>query len=303
MADDGRAYAFSFNGIGAADTASRIFEKLGEQATKYIYHNGKFDIRVLERVLGRKLRVDEDSMLLHHVLYQAASSHGLKVLAMRYLGAHDWEDDIKKYLKKGEGYETIPPEILAEYNYWDVYYTYNLWLFLTQQMIDENTEKAYRMELRASEFLLRVEQRGIPIDMEALDDLERDAEHRADLAMENMREIVGNDNFNPNSPKQVKETYAAAYGIDLPGTSVDVIRPLTEHYNSSVSEFSQELLDFRENNKIARTYARGWRKLTRNGRVHPTFLIHGTSTGRLSSSSPNAQNIPRSKRVRRMVGV
>jgi DNA polymerase I-like protein with 3'-5' exonuclease and polymerase domains len=60
--------------------------------------------------------------------------------------------------------------------------------------------------------------------------------------------------------------------------------------------------------KIKSTYAEGWKKQARDDgtgqyRVRPTFLVHGTSTGRLSSTGPNAQNMPREKKVRKIVAL
>lgn len=274
---------------------------------KLIYHNGKFDVRVLNRILGTRVRVDHDTMLMHHVLNQAAGMHGLKQLCQVYFGAPEWEAEAKKYTKQGGHYENIPFNLLANYNGLDVYWTYQLYLYLKPQIDgDDNAQRAYELELAAAEFLLRVEERGIPFDHEAADKLEEEgaAEMEKQLAIMRMLTHVHNPDFNPASPKQVKEALAFM-GEEVSGTSVEILEALqaTLDKEDVASMFIDSLLKYRKAAKINSTYVKGWRNKARNGLVHPTYLVHGTSTGRLSSTSPNAQNVPRDKKVRSIVGI
>lgn len=271
--------------------------------TKAIYHNGKFDIRVLNRVLGIELTNWFDTMLAHHVLNQAAGDHKLKHLAQLYLGAAEWEVDIQKYTKGGGYYENIPRTILAQYNGHDVYWTYKLWEYLAPQIeADEEAEKAFLLEMSAAEFLLDVETYGIPFDSKYAEEygeqLVRDQnKHRMVLQV-----YAANNKFNPGSPVQVKKFFET-HGIFLTSTDEKTMNAMAELYkdNDLISCFIRELLAFRKASKMYSTYVKGWSDAERNGRVHPTFLVHGTSTGRLSSTGPNAQNVPRDKSVRRLV--
>lgn len=275
---------------------------------KSIYHNGKFDTRVLNR-LGQDFNVqapvDEDTMLMHHVLYQAAGMHGLKQLCKAYFNAPDWEAEGKKYTKGGGHFENIPFDKLALYNGLDVYWTYVLYQHLRPMIdADENAIRAYDLELQASEFLLRVEQRGIPFDTGAAESLQTECEDDMGYELYAMRTLTENEKFNPNSPKQVKEALAE-FGYEVTGTSVQVLEELKAELNEHdpAYMFIDSLLIYRKNAKIVSTYVKGWMGKERNGLVHPTFLVHGTSTGRLSSTSPNAQNMPRNKKVRAIVGI
>lgn len=274
--------------------------------TKGIYHNGKFEQRVLNRILGIKLCVWADTMLMHHTLNQAAGDHKLKHLARLYLGAPDWEAGISKYLKGGGHYELIPRDKLVEYNGWDVYWTYKLWeLFAPQIEADENAQTAYFFEQQIAEFLLKVEARGIPFDKQyagqLADMLDKDAERELDT----MCTITGNDKFNPGSWQQVKRYLKDAWDIDTPSTDEKHITAIRDSVmeGSAVHSFCVSLLSYRKATKMRGTYAVGWAKHERKGRVHPTFLVHGTSTGRLSSTGPNAQNMVREKRIRRLVSL
>lgn len=279
---------------------------MGEFLDKFekpIYHNGKFDIRVLNRVCGVNLHNFFDTMLAHHVLNQAAGTHGLKELARLYFGADDWEVGLGKYLKGGGHYERIPYRELAIYNGWDVYWTYRLYELLDPQIdADENAQKAFMLEMAAAEFLLKVEARGIPFDNAYAEALSGKLNAQAEVAREAMRDMLDNEKFNPGSWQQVKR---ALEGMGVYTTSTDE-KHIAEikagaSINSAVYKFCTYLLSYRKAAKMKGTYADGWARVSRKGLVHPTFLVHGTSTGRLSSSNPNAQNVPRDKKIRKMV--
>lgn len=275
--------------------------------TKAIYHNGKFDTRVLNRVLGVRLCVWFDTMLAHHVLNHAAGDHKLKHLAQRYLGAPEWEKDLGKYTKGGGYYELIPRNKLVEYNGWDVYWTFQLWkLFAPQIESDDNNQMAFMFEMQAAEMLLKVEEYGIPFDSQAARELADLQEQIMDNTRHKLRGLTDNDTFNPNSPKQVK-VELEKLGVYVPSTSADEIDTIKKAAEQAgiqrVVDFCDYLIAYRKASKIKGTYADGWAKHARYGRVHPTFLVHGTSTGRLSSTGPNAQNVPRNKEVRKIVSL
>lgn len=277
-----------------------------EKFTKGIYHNGKFEQRVLNRILGIKLNVWADTMLMHHTLNQAAGDHKLKHLARLYLGASDWEAGIGKFLKSGGHYELIPRDNLVDYNGWDVYWTYKLWeLFAPQIEADDNAQMAYFFEQQVADFLLKVEQRGIPFDSKYALDL---SDELADAAYEHKCELIeltGNHKFNPGSWQQVKKALWELYEVETKSTDEKHINAIRAEAieGSNLQKFCDSLLSYRKAVKMKGTYADGWAKHERDGRVHPTFLVHGTSTGRLSSTGPNAQNVPREKRIRRLVAV
>ena len=271
---------------------------------KAIYHNGKFDTRVLNRVLGVKLCVWFDTMLAHHVLNIAAGDHKLKTLARRYLGAPEWEADLSKYTKGGGHYELIPTDLLVQYNGWDVYWTYKLWQFLSPQIeSDVSNQTAFEFEMQAAAFLLDVEAYGIPFDNEYAAEYAEELEILRDSNKNQMRYILGNVDYNPNSPVQVKNAFHEL-GMEISGTDAKkVLIPYREE--NQLTQLQNSFMDlhlkFKELDKRRGTYAVGWANASRKGRVHPTFLVHGTSTGRLSSTSPNAQNVPRDKTVRKIV--
>ena len=294
---------------GTVGLPQNVLDMFASQLPKFekaIYHNGKFDTRVLNRVLGVKLCVWFDTMLAHHVLNHAAAMHGLKELCQRYLGAPDWEGDIKKYTKGGGHYERIPWKNLVEYNGWDVYWTYQLYLLLAPQIeINDDNQVAFLFEMQVADFLLDVEANGIPFNHEAALELADIQTAIMDERKRHLANITGNGEFNPGSPQQVKKAIYENTGIMVGSTNEETIEELVKNWggNPWVQDFGKSLIEYRKASKIKGTYALGWFKQARNGRVHPTFLVHGTSTGRLSSTKPNAQNMPREKKIRKIVSV
>lgn len=283
--------------------------RMGEFLNKFecaIYHNGKFDIRVLNRVCGVRLHNWFDTMLAHHVLNQAAGLHALKALCKLYFGAEDWESGLNKYLTKGGHYENVPWGTLSKYNAYDVYWTYRLYEMLDPLIdADENATKAFELEMSAAEFLLKVEGRGIPFDAEYADQLSLKLAGVALAHKRVLESIADDDKFNPNSHVQVKKVLAEKFSIVVPSTDAKHMEDLLadESLPTLARTFCEELMGFRKASKMRSVYSNGWKRVARNGKVHPTFLVHGTSTGRLSSKDPNAQNVPRDKTIRKIVAI
>jgi DNA polymerase I - 3''-5'' exonuclease and polymerase domains len=292
--------------IGMGET---ITDEMREQlrSVKYpIFHNGKFDMRVIEKQTGVKMSMYFDTMLAHHVLNQGAGLHKLKDLARQYLGAPEWEADLSKYTKGGGHYELIPTQLLTEYNAWDVYWTYELWKFLEPLILaDEHHMMAFNLEMAASDLLLEVEQFGFKVDVPYLKQLATDMQNDVTSYLQMLRAITLNPNFNPNSWQQVQK-FLDSQGYTVASTDEEHLLALSSKLRKVISpqdtvtvSFIENLLKYRGIRKALSTYVEGVLDKERNGRVHTTFLIHGTTTGRLSSSRPNIQNIPRDKTYRK----
>lgn len=267
-----------------------------------IWHNGKFDIRVLEANTGVRLCIYFDTMLAHHVLNQGAGDHKLKNLARRYLGAPEWEKDLSKYTVGGAYYENIPMDLLVEYNAWDVYWTYELWKFLEPQILaDENISNAYLLEVSASDMLMEVERYGFAVDRTYLNNLEVTLTLEKDAVLMQLRAILLDASFNPGSWQQVQKALTKLSGIYYTASTDEKSLAALRKSNSYAPAhiFIDKLLEYRKVSKSLSTYVIGVQnRVTPKDRIHTTFLIHGTSTGRLSSSGPNIQNIPRDKKFR-----
>lgn len=309
------------------DNIRRLIAFLTKKNRKLVAHNMKFDFRSLSAQLGVNIYGHMDTQLLHHALNPGAGEHGLKPLAAKYLGAPDWDSATGKYAKGSYkampteyyyneelytqyvekfgsvkvGFEAIPREILYEYNAWDVYWTWHLMEYLIE-FSDERVQRVAKHEYRMGNFFQDIENYGVAVDVEHLDALAVQFGAERDQHMEKLAELVSPE-FNPNSPKQVKEVFASA-GIELKSTAEGVLDDLKEtELHPKVAEFIDTLLDVRGTTKMIGTYNEGIRKRMHNRRVYPSYLVHGTNTGRMSSRDPNIQNIPRDKALRKLFTV
>lgn len=303
---------------------------LTKKDRKLIAHNMKFDFRTLTAQLKKKIYGHLDTMLLHHAMYPAAREHGLKALCRKYLGAPDWDAATKKYVKGyykdvgkmpeeyfypsdiwykyfdklgkvAVGFEAIPREVLYEYNAYDVYYNWHLYEYLIN-LADERVTRVALHEYRMGNLFQDIESWGIEVDLDHLDGLAESFEEEKAEYMAKLAELI-DPGFNPNSPKQVMEVFESV-DIHLKSTDEKTLLALKDNgVHPKVEEFIDTLLDVRGVNKMLGTYTSGIKTRMHGTRVFPTYKVHGTSTGRLSSSDPNIQNIPRDKRLRNLFTV
>jgi DNA polymerase I-like protein with 3'-5' exonuclease and polymerase domains len=283
---------------------------------KCIFHNAKFDMGFLTYEMGFKFPDFEDTMLLHYCLEEAVGTHGLKPLALRFTDLGDYEKELDDYKKafcrknkillKDFNYGMFPTEILAPYACKDGDGTNQLYSKF-KPIVDNSKyfNSLYSNILKpATEALMFLEDNGGPIDRDKLKDLEEDytidieeclveIEMNPDVAT---FERINNKTFNPNSTQQlqklffdiiklkpIKRTATGAWSVDK-----EVLAEL-DH------PLAQAILDLREKTKMKSTYISSIRVgIDKDGRLRSGFNIHGTTSGRLSSSGVlNYQNIPR----------
>ena len=301
---DGCAY-----GTRGGDQLTRILTKPGR---KLVAHNMKFDFPILDEQLcismhGKgPLYGHFDTMLMHHSINHGAKEHDLKNLCHKYLGAPDWESGVKEYVKKSKDYSSIPPDLLHLYNAGDVYWTWWLLKYLEKIALSEpdRLPKVALHEFKMSRFFQDVEKNGVGVDVPYLTTLREELNAREEPVLARLRNAAKDDDFNPGSWQQVKRHFSRAYGINLASTDEKHLNAVVadeDNPDSEVTLFVNDLLEYREIGKMRGTYVDGILKRRRDNIVYPTFWVHGTSTGRLSSKDPNIQNIPRDKAIRRLV--
>lgn len=177
------------------------------------------------------------------------------------------------------------PESIAHYGF-------KAWPVLIAQL-DKQSEVYDRIEAPLIQVLVNMEERGIRIDTSYFKTLSRD--FAAEIkGIEKRVHALAKRKFNINSPKQLSTILFEELGMKPTrkgkthySTSVDVLQELSRNH-----DLPKEVLCFREYAKIKSTYIDPLINLARDERIHTTFNQTGTSTGRLSSSDPNIQNIP-----------
>jgi len=294
------------------------------QNVRIIAHNGKFDLAGLYPTLGN-LQLWFDTMLASYCLDERPGNHGLKVLAVEKLGAPQYDLEIQQYVPKKGNYANIPRGLLYKYNAYDVACTWELYELFKPQLETTYTPQEWPYDwlapkslrdvhdfmVAASNQLMYLELNGITIDKVHQNELRGIFSGRLEKIEAELDEIVSADvepaqlkAFNPRSPKQVKE-YLESQGIRTDTTNEDTLTGILERSSPTptVARFIRTLLIHRRQQKLYSTYVDGIRKRIYRGRVYTTYLLHGTTSGRLASRNPNLQNIVRDKDIRRQFSV
>jgi uracil-DNA glycosylase family 4 len=282
--------------------------------------NGKYDIGVLRAWLGyedfRGPKLAGDTMLASYTINEYGGVHGLEYMGMEWLGTPDWKHEIAPYVKGPDGkgpidYANIPPEILHKYNAFDVHVTRLLDGFFSEQIDQLGISRPYQFMLRASNMLTFVEPRGMGFDIAYSEALSAKYQAEAGEIAARLPMVANPESpqkklrephpLNPNSPDQVKQWYAD-HGVIMETTAAEVLESLLPRHEvpEDVKQVTEDILAIRAITKMDGTFVGGMRaRVTEAGTVHPSFLIHGTTSGRLSARNPNSQNIPRAKEIKK----
>lgn len=279
---------------------ARRLERFYGSRFNWVWHNGKFDTSFLRAkgIPREECRVDDDTLLLSYTLDETGGRHSLEQCIMDHLGLPAYKDMLSEYVgsgKKKKAYADVPRPILYEYMASDVVFTGLLFLKLLPQVMDKkhpHLKKAYKkLLIPASNALATIELNGMPIDQATLLLSEKELESKAEPVLTQIQKLAGDLDFNPNSPQQVLTVLNEKYKLKVQSTSEDTLKKYKDH------NFIKALLEYRGIQKMLGTYIRAFKKF--GSRVHTSYLLHGTVTGRLSSTGPNMQNIPKEAIVRR----
>lgn len=257
-----------------------------ESADKIIMHNAKFDLQKLF-IAGFDITTFadkvEDTQAIAHLIDEHQST-GLKYLARTVLGKETDEDEVlkayrrKAKLKKDDGYEPIPHEILAPYAIKDAEFTLELYKTLMPRLPVE-MYPLYNTEMELTLALLYIEAAGMRVDRKYVSDKRKEYGDRIYKLKHRIGELAGPE-FNPQSPKQVIDALAAR-GCVVSSTSKDALAEVED-------ELAGLIVELREANKIKATYFDALHDEAKDGILHPNFRQHGTRTGRMSSGSAEA---------------
>jgi DNA polymerase-1 len=260
--------------------------------------NLKFDWLLFAQ-RGIEIEPQDDTMLMSYVLDAGRSEHGLDVLARRYFG-HE-TIDLHALTGGGKGrlsFDCLAIDKAAEYAAEDSDVTLRLWSLLKPRLVAEHMSTVYEtLERPLVEVLARMERRGISVDRQTLSRLSGDFAQRALGIEDEIRKLAGEE-INPGSPKQISEILFGK--LKLPGgtktktgqwsTGARTLEDLAEQGH----ELPQKILDWRQVSKLRSTYTDALPDYINphTNRVHTSYALAATTTGRLSSSEPNLQNIP-----------
>ena len=271
---------------------------LSDSSLLKIGHNIKYDIAVLKRY---KIEVAsfEDTMLMSYINDAGNHRHGMDELAK----VHFNRDTIKFKDVVGSGksqitFDYVEIEKATEYAAEDAEITFKLYLLLKKKLSDGKNISAYSyLEKSLVPSILEMEINGIKLNTEYLKSLSSEFEKKINILEKEIFKLCGVE-FNIGSPKQLGDVLFNQLKLTPPkktktgefSTGIEVLEDLAFEGN----KVAEDLITWRQLSKLKNTYTEALQnhinKTTK--RIHTSYAMASTNTGRLSSSDPNLQNIP-----------
>ncbi|EEZ32156.1 DNA polymerase I [Brucella sp. 83/13] len=263
-----------------------------------IAQNMKYDWLVMRRHGINAVSFD-DTMLISYVLDAGTGSHGMNPLSERWLGHTPIAyKDVAGSGKSAVTFDMVDIDRATAYAAEDADVTLRLWQVLKPRLAAEGLMSVYeRLERPLVDVLARMEERGIAVDRQVLSRLSGDLAQAAAAYEDEIYALAG-EKFTIGSPKQLGDILFGKMG--LPGasktktgqwsTSAQVLEDLAAEGHP----LPRKIVDWRQLTKLKSTYTDALPGFInpQTKRVHTSYAMASTSTGRLSSSDPNLQNIP-----------
>ena len=301
-----------------------FFNKLKD--IKWIFHNAKYDIRVLRHTLGIYLEPYWDTQL-GACCIDENESHRLKDLHLKYCDSTDTESLTFDKLFGGITFDLVPIKVAYLYAAGDAIKTYELYQYqkglLNRRVLSGPYNVFHNIEMPLITVVADMEDRGVCLDSEVCEYLhekyhkiKEERQQQANEAIAMYKEQIDNYKMkNPNhklsdpislsSPTQLAILFYDILRLTSPdkksprGTGEEILKHFAKGREKNICE---AILGIRNVDKLLNTYIDKMPQIALDdGRVHASYNQYGAKTGRFSSSDPNLQNIPsHNKEIRKM---
>jgi DNA polymerase-1 len=277
-----------------------------------IAYNGQFDYKFIQKYLNidRINNASFDVMLASHLLNENFKGmRTLKLLSVLYTDMGGYASILYSWLRKNKidkkSMYKAPLEILGKYCMLDTIATFKLYNKFDVQLEREDLLYLFNtLTMPLQKTLMDVEYKGVQIDINHLNNIEKQNDKILEDKLTVIRGQIGEPNFNVNSTQQLAWLLFDKLKLK-PLRITDSGAPATDKavFNkyAKKNKVLQDILDFKKKRTENSTFVTGLRKeLDSNNKVHTSYLLHGTDSGRLSSQKPNLQNISRDKNVKNL---
>ena len=278
---------------------SIIGSSIEKNKHKAVGQNLKFDIPILARHGITLDTFHADTMLMSYVLNSTATRHGMDKLAEFYLNYTTVKyKEVTGTASKQINFSAVEIEVASNYAAEDADITLRLFNKLEDLLKDKPTQLKLLndIEYPLVHVLSKIEQNGAKIDKDKLAEHSKElSEKIADLSAQAF--VISGEEFNLDSPKQLLEILYEKLKLPIlkktpkgqPSTNEETLQRLSEEY-----ELPGIILQYRTLAKLKSTYTDSLIKIENplTKRIHTSYQQAVTSTGRLSSTEPNLQNIP-----------
>ena len=284
--------------LAEADVLARLKPLLQDASIMKILQNAKFDLQVLGQ---RKIEVHpvEDTMLMSYALAAGQRGHGMDELSELYLGHKPIS--IKELLGTGKSqitFDQVPLEKATPYAAEDADITFRLWQMMRPELVKDRVVSVYQTtEKPLVPVIVDMEKNGICVDHNVLSRLSGEFAQKMAAMEEDIYKFAG-ETFNIASPKQLGDILFDKMGLPggkktktgAWGTGADVLEGLAAEGH----DLAAQVLEWRGLAKLKSTYTDALPEFINpeTGRIHTSYSLASTTTGRLASSDPNLQNIP-----------
>ena len=285
---------------------------------RVVFHNAKFDLQWFQYQFNFKFPRFEDTMLMHYMFDENPGTHGLKTLALKHTDYGDYEAELDTWitdyrkrtgiLKASFSYDMIPFDVMVHYAAMDAIVTFLLFQKFEAAIVkNEKLTWVYKnILIEGCRFLTQVEDNGVPFDSFRLEKAQKIMQEDIDNAVDKLQSypevkafIKAKGGFNPNSTVQLRSLLFDYIGLTPTGKKTGTGADSTDA--ESLQKLAQEheipalILEVRQKVKIKTTYLdKIIPNLDMDGRLRTNFNLHGTTSGRLSSSGKlNMQQLPR----------
>ena len=263
-----------------------------------IFHNKKYDALVLDKY-NIKVNSYDDTMLISYSLGSGGTRHSLDFLAKKYMSHSAISfKEIAGSGKSQKSFNEISINEASIYAAEDADITFRLWKILRPRLMSEKISSVYEtIERPLAKVIMDMEKNGVCVDEKILKELSIKFENNIKRIEKECFEIVGNE-FNLGSPKQIGEILFDKLKIKggkrTPSGAWSTDAETLNFLASSGNILPKLLLEWRGLSKLKSTYTDALPNFINKNtkRIHTSYSMSSTSTGRLSSSDPNLQNIP-----------
>ena len=285
--------------LNPEEVTNWLKEVLERNENKIIGQNLKYDISVLQKYDIKIKKFCADTMLMSYAINSTATRHNLDSLADHYLSIQTikYSDVMGKGANKYKAFSEVPIKEATNYAAEDADIALQLYENFKEKIDEETNNLLQEIEYPLVNVLIDMENKGALIDTNHLMKLSNDFGSKLINLTQKIHNASGSV-FNIDSPKQLSEILFTKLKIETKGlkktstgyysTSESVLQKLSEN-----NEIVKDILEYRTLAKLKNTYTDKISDICdANSRVHTSYHQGVTSTGRLSSSDPNLQNIP-----------
>ena len=273
-------------------------EIMEDQSILKILHNKKYDGLVLQKY-GISIAPYDDTMLISYSIGSGGIRHNLDALAKNYLSHNALSfKEIAGTGKNQKVFNEIDISTASKYASEDADITLRLWKLLKPKLAEDRLSSVYEtIERPLAKIIMEMEKHGVSVDEKILNKLSEKFASKIKKIEEKCFEVVGVE-FNLGSPKQVGEILFDKLGIKggkkTPSGSWSTDADTLTFLASNGNVLPKLLLEWRGLSKLKSTYTDALPTFInkKTNRIHTSYAMSSTSTGRLSSSDPNLQNIP-----------